>query len=178
MQPSEFVKNMTALWKKPNDTADANIAAGQYCEALAKFTPAQLAAGWTKLRDEHDRTAWPLISECRKAVMSASSVNNSTPIRNKWEDYEDFANGCMRDKLAIRARDEGWLLGLWDYCRINGRMPWAQDIGKLREDARLANEAATSLDRANKLHCSLFHIWECMRAREARLSKLVPEVAA
>ena len=177
MQPNEFVQRMTALWKKPHDSGDVNIAAEEYREALAGFTPQQLDAGWVYLRDNHDRTPWPLISECRKAVMSASVVTNPRPPVRRDDDNEAFANAAMRDPLAVRARAEGWLLGLWDHCYMNGRLPWAQDVGKLRDEARQANAAAANLDRSNPLHKILWRIWEAMRAREARLAALVPSAA-
>lgn len=178
MQPSEFVQNMMALWRKPTETANAQIAAEQYCDALSKFTPAQLDAGWAKLRDEHDRAAWPLISECRKAVLSAASVN--APPRQTAPgrlEYPDFANASMRSQMAIIARSEGWLLGLWDFCNEKNRLPHAHEVGRIKNTADRANHLAGQLDGTNKLHRTILGWWSAMRERERRLSLMVKDAA-
>ena len=175
MQPEEFAKNLTALWSKPRETADGTRAMGQYIEALAKFTPPQLDAGWANLRDTHERSSWPLVSEVRKAILSAVGANR--PKREEKQDHSDFANSSMCSTTAQNARSHGWLLCLWDFCREAGRMPTSREIGELREVADRVNAAAARLNPSDKLDGPLLKIWEAMMAREAKLSALVPDVA-
>jgi hypothetical protein len=174
MQASEFVSRMTALWSKPRETADANKAALEYHDALSRFTEAQLDAGWVALRDSHERASWPLVSEVRKAVMGAASVTGGKSAPPKWNDHSAFADSQMQTPLAVRARSEGWLLSLWDYCKANGKQPSPYDIGRLRREAEEANRIAACLG-TTKLDHMLRRIWDAMRDRERKLSGMVTE---
>lgn len=177
MQPSDFVKQMMALWKKPNETANIQIAAEQYQESLKTFTPAQLDAGWIVLRDTHDRTAWPLISECRKAVLSAVASDRPRQWTGGKPDHTNFANSAMRSHMAISAKSEGWLLGLWDFCKVEGRLPHAHEVGRIKGSAREANHAAANLGD-HPFSATLHRLWAAMRDREQRLARLVLDQAA
>lgn len=171
MQPTEFVRQMMALWKKPNETANIQVAAEQYQDALKSFTEAQLDAGWVMLRDTHERTAWPLISECRKAILSAVASDRPRQWQGK-PDHTNFANGAMRSHMAISAKNEGWLLGLWDFCKDQGRLPHSGEVGRIKESARAANEAASAL-KDHPFAGTLYRLWTAMRDREQKLARLV-----
>ena len=96
---------------------------------------------------------WPSPGVIAEALDSAS---NSLAVKNadKGPKYPDWtaarqanANRLIRSPMGRQAAAEGWIGALWDFARVEERLPQGSEMARCKRIAREADEAAASIYR-------------------------------
>lgn len=101
-----------------------------------------------------DGRFFPTPAECSSACVEASKLiaASETPLlaKPKGDDWSDdrlaLAFDLVRGEMGKRAAREGWAARLYNFCRINMRLPNAQEAFKCQEEARSLEVAIRSYE--------------------------------
>ena len=92
-----------------------------------------------------DGKFFPVPSECSAVcdqVALLKSRTSSTPLlagpsANEWsEERQRLALDLMKGPLGAKAAREGWMVTLYDFCRVNMRLPTEKEAAQYRESGR------------------------------------------
>lgn len=130
-----FLMPMEAMLGKPRGR-DAVAFYGEFERALRGLEREALEAGLDWYRLNHRRTAWPLPAEalevCRR---EARRLHNSRVVvadRPIPEDRRmEVAKRLIHSDMGRRAADEGWIIGLYDFCERELRLPGPEEEARL-----------------------------------------------
>lgn len=137
MDAKSFYNTMRALGEPTvPDGADKATLFGSYERVLSKYDGDVLQRAANNTLDRRTFRNFPLPSECDKACQEArDELNAERGVKaSKRENKEDptwlpqrvkAADRMMNSDIGRKAADEGWIIVLHDFCRVNGRLPEA-----------------------------------------------------
>jgi len=148
MQPSDvhalFIKPMLTCFDDPPG-ADPAAFFAELASELAGATEYQLAEAAKVFRRSRKARSFPTMADCidvvfaqpKSGVGAASEPRISTIPDDDTPQRRDMADRlCIDHPWVQEAARNGWLLGLWDFCRINGRHPDGRELKRIQQVAR------------------------------------------
>jgi len=117
-----------------------------YVEALGEFGDDELAYAAKWMKTTRETRTLPVIADCleacrhaRKAIRASGyqpQPRREGDTRDDWLPHRvDTASKMICSEIGRRAAQEGWLLGLWDFCRKNERHPNSFEADKVKKDS-------------------------------------------
>jgi hypothetical protein len=127
-------------WRK-----DYQVICGTFGDEILERATALIMAS-------RQKTTFPLPSECNRACLDALEMltlqerlahrpNNAREIRNEpfdrrypeWSDRRrDLADRLIQCELGKQALREDWIWTLWEFCRLNERLPDKHEAERVR----------------------------------------------
>ena len=169
-----FIEPMLAVFDGPPGGNPGEFFAS-LTEDLARFSDDHLAASARSLRSSRKYRTFPTIAECldaaRNAVVPGSSSSQSQGYGNQdhnleWQQKLEAFRLC-RNPVGYRARKEGWIVAMFDFCREYGRAPAGREIEICIEQAR-ASVAGMEECRGTPIYASLVSLRRAMIARREK----------
>lgn len=123
-------------------------------------------------------TFWPKPAEVLELVSEILAERDrlrvgALPVVSFPQQMRD-ANKMIQCPLGERAAAEGWIRGLWDFCRIRGRLPGDYEIGSLITSSRRHDETVADLARnPTGLDRALLDLAAGMNERAKQLGEIV-----
>jgi len=106
---------------------------GDYDEALGEFTSHELQHAAKVLKTTRTSRTFPVIADCLEACKHARDALQPPVKRRHGSDQDKYpewmperqrqADALICSDMGRKAADEGWLIGLWDFCREKQRLP-------------------------------------------------------
>lgn len=167
-----------------NEAAEAEWAAG-VASALTHYETDILPQIAQEILDTRIDRKFPLPAEIRKVSLEVYDRVRSSqllPEAPKGRDAEwtaerlALADSLCRTELGRRAAREDWILGMWDFCRKNSRMPDAREVERIITESR---EADAFIDDAyrdahrSQLHRIVAGTADAIRAKRAEKRAMV-----
>ena len=168
-----FIEPMLAVFDGPPG-GNAGEFFASLTEDLARFSDDHLAAAAKFLRSSRKYRTFPTIAECfdaaRNAVVPTQSAANAgyanQDHNREWEQKLEAFRLC-RNSTGYRARKEGWLVAMFDFCREYGRTPMGREIDICIEQARASVEGMEEC-RGTPLYSPLVALRKAMIARREK----------
>ncbi len=140
---------------------------------------AQRLAGYMVIRATQQNW-WPSPGVIAEALDSAS---NSLAVKNadKGPKYPDWtaarqanANRLIRSPMGRQAAKEGWIGALWDFARVEERLPQGSELARCKRVAREADEMAAEVYRGNggPAAAALLRLCKSREDRHAQLAEI------
>lgn len=176
MQP--ITERLIGVFGTPNHVETAAVFLAEVDRIADRYGyEAQQLAGDMVIRATKQNW-WPSPGVIAEALDSAS---NSLAVKNadKRPKYPDWtagrqanANRLIRSPMGQQAAKEGWIGTLWDFARVEERLPSAaSEINRCKRIAREADEKAQEVYRGEGGACSAALLRLC-QSREARQREL------
>jgi len=171
----------------PPDCANPEAYRDEVARMIRGFsTTEQDAAGDLLLKSHRGRTfptPHEIVSACEEARKAATPLGRTvtTPSQYRGWSSEDMA---IADRLIVcdlgrEAADNGWSLGLHDFCRYAHRLPNAHEQARIIREAREFDEsyAACCAGRGGSLGEALRKLGESMLAKRQKYADMARGVA-
>lgn len=151
-----------------------------WVEDLAEFSADELQRGTKEFLRNWKRSTWPSLGEVRAAIVQARRDINAEKIRPIQPDKshqrgrlpDEQIDLMVRGPLGKRAVNEGWIVGLWDFCGNRHRLPKEAEIGQLKESSEYVRDCAAGLVDMGALHDPLKKLAVSMMNRRTKLSQI------
>ena len=147
MKHDEQIGRLLTQYGAPQvDNTDAFFA--EYKRLAYGFPIETVTAAVNLILKAHVWQTWPKPAEwdraCREAKATVAAAVVRLPDPDPYPEWSPArqrqAGVLIRGELGRRAAAEGWISGLWDFCRINQRLPRDLEIARLRETTRATEE--------------------------------------
>ena len=136
MKTHEFISSLVMHFPVRHDSPDREMEwLRSMIAALKHYDGEVLDSALQRLVDTRTDRRFPLPAEIRKVcneVIEWQNRGKLVPEQQKaarhlesTADRIKLANDLICTELGRKAAREGWILGLWDYARKNGRLPSA-----------------------------------------------------
>lgn len=108
-----------------------------------------------------NRKPWPAPNEIVNACVEAREMLNppkeddKKKIKDWTGDVLKRADNLIQSDLGRQAADEGWVHSLWDFCRVNGRLPNGYEIVTCQKHAKEFDQAYARCVHENLPHLKL-----------------------
>jgi hypothetical protein len=133
-----MIKRLLIVFGQP-ETEDTGAYLTEVVRAIEGFSqPIQEdACSW--IMKNHRSRRFPTPAECRKACEQVCEERGQAEQRKpaptmlpEWKpEAVALADNLIRSKIGSRAANEGWVLGLHDFCRKRGRLPINNEISEI-----------------------------------------------
>lgn len=151
-----------------------------YEDALKIFQPAILQEAAKRIMRRRNYTNFPMIAECVQACnevieeRSKSVPSRShSPLYPEWSDERVAeANLMLNSAVGRKAAEEGWIIGLWDFCRNRRRLPQHHEVPKIIAGSREAWAAMKQINPDNPLALVLKKTAAVLRDRRTDLTAI------
>lgn len=184
---SVVIKRFLTVFGPPKtDNVEAMFA--EYERALARNSTEVLHRAVDKILRKTKFRAWPTIGECVDAVQSAAGDLNE-PLKDRaerafdekypeWSTQAfDVADRMVKCALGKQALDEGWLLGLHEFCRRERRYPGPAEQRNIIRQTRVIDDCAAGQAEPGVMHQSLQKLAQSFVVRRNELvERLGPEI--
>lgn len=157
---------------------------------LRPYPPSVLRRACQRIIDTRKDRYFPLPAECKKVCDEIERIERSEQAptlvepKHKLAGHADWeyrlADDLIMCSLGKRAAEEGWILSLHDFARVNGRLPTQEwEIRKCITSARGFDEAYEDLlrekanGRSTGLQNSLIHLGDEMLKRREKYRQMV-----
>lgn len=177
---NEFLKSLVAAYGLPHDSAEHNELFFNDLRGILKgFSSVDFdAAKRHILRTYNGYGRWPkpaeIVEACAHAMDSRNAAaNRTTPVRNTdWtKESRQIANNLIAtSKIGRQAAQQGWIVGLWDFCRKNHRLPNDREAHNIRKSSDKFDQAYASLNGGEG---QLKALGEAILARRQQLTDYV-----
>jgi hypothetical protein len=157
---THFTAPMLVHFSVKHDSEAAEEAwLADYEDALKVFQPAILQEAAKRIMRRRNYTNFPMIAECVQACNEViEERSKSVPSRSYSPQYPDWsdqrvaeANRMLDSAVGRKAASEGWIIGLWDFCRQKGRPPQHHEVPKIIASSREAWAAMKQIDQDNPM---------------------------
>lgn len=148
---------------------------------LKKYTESQLDAGADLVLKTHRGRSWPTPAECVTGCEDAMQARFDTlpraPIPNEHPQWTKqaiaVADRLIQCDLGQRAANEGWVLGLHDFCRKKARLPQLHEIAKIKVASKEFDHAyRMAQETGGAMGQSLVKLGATMLARRDRCARV------
>lgn len=151
---------------------ELNRLIGHYSEPVLEHASNQLIREHTPTQ----RNPWPSPATIAKACAVAAStwgkVKPMSPPGEWSKEAVAKAYDLLKSPMGRAAADEGWVLGLWDFCRKNGRLPDRKEVGRLKDGAQGFDESFAEATRIKTpIGDALVKLGETMLTRRHKLAQ-------
>lgn len=134
-------------------------------------------AACTLIRNTMKGRQFPTPAACRKACQDVCEERGQEAQRKPLPEINPAwskaaiakADSLIQGQLGQRAADEGWVLGLHDFCRNKGRLPVNSEIGTIMANAK---EFDNAYRQAQEIGMSLVKLGNSMLARRDRCARV------
>ena len=138
-----MIKRLLIVFGKP-ETEDVKAYLTEVALATKGFSESIQEEACTLLMKTYKSNRFPKPAECRKACESVCEERGQSgqrtpiaPMNPEWSKASlAAADNLIRCDLGRRAANEGWVLGLHDFCRKKNRLPQNNEIGALMASAK------------------------------------------
>jgi hypothetical protein len=175
MSAKDTLRRFMAVYGEPR-TPDPD-------EFLTEFAACLEGCDASALRKATDRlirksSFWPKPAEVLEAVSSilAERDRQMETTRRPPNVHEQFklATGLVQGPLGKIAARDGWVRGLWDFCRVHERLPGEREQREIIASAREHVETVAGLaKKRDLLSKELFKLSMTMAERETQLCEIV-----
>lgn len=148
-----MIKRLLMVFGEP-ETQNPDGYLDEVIRVLKGYTETVQDEACTLLMKTHRGRQFPTPAQCRAAcqeVEETRSPINPTGTEFLHPDWqpESFkkADTLIRSDLGRQAADEGWIGQLHDFCRKKHCLPMHHESGKLKQEARLFDDAYAEAQR-------------------------------
>lgn len=131
-----------------------------------------------------DGRFFPLPAECTRVCREIASEEAreaprlalSGPRANEWSDERlELAFDLCKSPIGIRAAREGWVMGLYDFCRREMRVPTESEARTLIHGARGFEDVLERLrnGEANQFTAALVELGETIKAKRNDMAERI-----
>ncbi len=130
--------------------------------------------------------SWPTIGECVDAVRAAAAIKSGQnkaerPFEERYPEWStqafDVADRMVKCALGKQALNEGWLLGLHEFCRRERRYPGPAEQRNIIRQTRVIDDCAAGKADSGVMHQSLQKLAQSFVVRRNELvERLGPEI--
>ena len=163
------------------DPREAVAFLSEFARLLSKYDAAELEAAADKVIVSRKFRTWPTIGDAIAALEDAradSRERNLPEFRTAFA-YPDWSHAAVRraaelirSSMGERAAREGWIVGLHDYCRKNGRLPWQYEIGPMIDSAEFVARCAAGAEDMGVMHKALMKLGQDFLVKRERLAQI------
>ncbi len=151
---------------------ELNRLIGHYSEPVLEHAANQLIREHTPTQ----RNPWPSPATIAKACAAALptwGVARPTAAAGEWsKESVAKAYDLLKSPMGRVAANEGWVLGLWDFCRKNGRLPDRKEVGRIKDGAQGFDKSFAEATRIKtQIGDALVRLGETMLARRHKLAQ-------
>lgn len=143
----KFLTPMLVFFSLPNSAhADREAFLSGYVDELSEYTSHELEHAAKLLRTTRTTRTLPTIADCLEACKQARDTLQAPAKRRhgsdqvKWPEWaperQRLADDLIRSEIGRKAADEGWLIGLWDFCRKEKRQPNRFEAERIAQESR------------------------------------------
>jgi hypothetical protein len=198
-----FLEPLTEAYGEPGKSEHVEGFFRQYARILQQYTTAELEAARDRVLKSHQPgpgRRWPSLPDCvnacedaRAAAVQLDRLKSSGSARvyswlererlrkedeAAWSDEAKIiANQLVKSPMGRLAAEEGWILGLHDFCRRHRRLPDpykdAKEIERLKEGARYVDDCLAGKIDMGLLAAQLRKMALSMRAKREDLRRAV-----
>jgi len=149
---NRLLARLCVVYGQP-DSPDPVAYLNEISNLIGRYSDTELEKAGDAILRNHRGRSFPTPSEIAAACADAraSSTREVTPeskVDPAWSNARvALADKLIRTPLGRTAADEGWILALHDFIRVNGRLPEQGEIGPLRAKARGFDDAYASVLR-------------------------------
>jgi hypothetical protein len=175
---TDFIAPLSVHFSVKHDSDDAEDAwRADYEDALKVYAPAILKEAAKRIMRRRNYTNFPMIAECVQACNEViQDKSKSAPTKSYSPQYPEWsehriaeANRMLNSAVGRKAADEGWIIGLWDFCREKGRPPQHHEVPKIIATSREAWRVMKEIDQSNPMAPILNRTAAILRARREDL---------
>jgi hypothetical protein len=157
---AHFIAPMSVHFSVKHDSDEAEDAwNADYEDALKGYSPVVLKEATKRIMRRRNYTNFPMIAECVQACNEViEDHSKAVPSRSYSPQYPDWseqrvaeANRMLDSAVGRKAASEGWIIGLWDFCRQKGRPPQHHEVPKIIASSREAWAAMKQIDQDNPM---------------------------
>jgi hypothetical protein len=177
-----FIDKLRAHFGDPKlaDGVDEAVFLADYLKELRHYSESCLHLAATQLITTRDRRTFPTLAECLKVCRDVheklAAEVPPPPNKDHWPEHSEKrvkkADRLIQCPLGRQAADEGWIMGLHEFCRETGKLPDRYEAERVKAKlmAQLAERRPIEAVGGRHVAAPLFRAW---RQREERLKKLV-----
>lgn len=171
----EVIKRFMAVFGEPR-TPDPDTFLVEFERSLEGYDAKALRKACDTLIRKS--TFWPKPAEVIEIAATILTErqhhrDSSVPLRAFVDQAKD-ANSMIRCELGERAARDGWILGLWDFCRSRNRLPNEYEVRDLIAKRREHEEIVAALARVpSALNNALLNLAAGMAERSKQLCEIV-----
>lgn len=166
----------------PPDSHDPAAYLAEVAKMLVKYSTEQLEAAGDLILKTHRTRTYPtpafIVTACEDAAyQQAPKLARAETFEERFPAWSDTAIAAA-DKLVhcamgqVAARD-GWVLGLHDFCRNNGRLPEHHELGALKADAAFVTRSANGQEDLGACGPALRRLAKSMVAKRGEIARSV-----
>ena len=134
-----LLSRLATVYGQP-DSHDPAAYLAELAKMLVKYSPAELEAAGDLVLRTHRSRAYPtpavVATACEEVRKEASPRAHAGPV-DRYPEWSPTAfrnaDRLIRSAMGQVAARDGWILGLHDFCRHNGRLPDQSEIGAIKE---------------------------------------------
>lgn len=152
--------------------AEINRLIGHYSEPVLEHAANKLIREHTPTQ----RNPWPspatIAQACAAALPTWGVIRPAGPGGEWSSESVAKAYDLLKSPMGRAAASDGWILGLWDFCRKNGRLPGPKEVGKVRDGSQSFDDNFAEATRIKTpLGDALVKLGETMLARRHNLAQ-------
>lgn len=164
-------------WRSEGEEAESKA---DMIEAFSAYSDEFLGKVAKDIRMTRTFRGMPTVGEINKVIArmavepgGARRPTSATYTYPDWSPYAiDQADKLIQCDLGKEAAREGWIVGLHDYCRKNGRLPGRYDIGAMIESAEFVAKTAAGAFPLGVMHKALQKLGDAFLEKRERLARL------
>lgn len=177
---NSLIKRLATVYGHPEFADDPRAYLAELNRLIGHYSEPVLEHAANKLIREHtptQRNPWPSPATIAKACSEAAGTwGKKAPGRSSGEWSTEAvakAYDLVVTPMGRTAADDGWVLGLWDFCRKHGRLPERREIDRIKDGAAGFDRSFADATRIPPpLGVALSSLGETMLARREKLSRM------
>ena len=137
------------------DPQEAKAIISEYARLMVQYSEPELEGAADKLIRTRKFRNWPTIAECIEALEDHRAevyAKNAPELQIARHPYPEWdraafaaADKLIQSVMGRQAAQEGWILGLHDYCRKHSKLPGPWEIGTMKEAANCVERGAAGV---------------------------------
>lgn len=175
-----MLKRLLVVFGNP-EVEDPNGYLTEVARVLKNYHEGVQDEACDELMKSHRGRIFPTPAQCRTACETIierrgqADQRKPIPIMNpEWSKQAIAkADSLIRCNLGQRAADEGWVLGLHDFCRKKGRLPINHEISVIMANAKEFDEAyRVAQETPGSLGAAMVKLGTAMLSRRDRCARV------
>lgn len=154
-----------------------------YERELGGFSDEVLRDAVRRIYRKRNYSNFPMIADCVEAceeVLESRLAKGPEAYSHLARDYPEWsreriraANRMLASGIGKKAAAEGWIIGLWDFCRNKNRLPQQHEVPKIVASSREAWRVMKEIDQSNPMAPILNKTAAMLRDRRKDLTAIV-----
>jgi hypothetical protein len=140
-----MLKRLLLIYGTP-DAPNPDAWFAEAAKLLGGYTSTEMDAAVEIILKTRRQRSWPTIGDCVAACQEAreEAAPKWTPIPERFPEWSkeriEKADRLIVSALGQKAADEGWILGLHDFCRNKERLPRQDEVPKIKASSHEFDE--------------------------------------